>query len=159
MTLLEKRVADERKIAGKETEVEAYKGLRRGWCFSGSEFKEELKEGLLGTLDKVSRDSIVGEPRRMHDEYEAEHLLQQACEFVGLILDEKDLLRKNDLRKELVSWFLSKKTPVTQEWMARKLGMGSRANVSRAVQRIDQGMGAEIAKKKAGLNEMYRCVH
>jgi hypothetical protein len=48
---------------------------------------------------------------------------------------------------------------VTQEWMARKLEMGSRANVSRAVQRIDRSMGAEIAKKKAGLSEMYRCVH
>lgn len=156
---LEGRVAEERKSAKNQVEPEEYKGLRRGWCFGCNEFKDELKDGLMKPLSQVSRDSIVGEPRRMHDEYEAACLLKHAVGFVGLSLDEKEQLRKNDLRKELVSWFLSKKTSVTQEWMAQQLGMGSRANVSRAIQRIERTKDVEIEKKKIGLDKMYRCIH
>ncbi|NLE94026.1 MAG: HTH domain-containing protein [Chloroflexi bacterium] len=76
-----------------------------------------------------------------------------------LDLGEKNKLRKNDERKELVSWLLNRKTAVTQEWIAQQLGMGSRVNVSRAIQRIERSNDALMKQKKAGLEEMYICVH
>jgi hypothetical protein len=93
------------------------------------------------------------------DEYEASRLLQHAAEFVDLNLEERNVLRKNDERKELVSWLLSRKTAVTQAWIAQQLGMGNRVNVSRAIQRIERANDALMQKRKADLEEMYRCVH
>ncbi|NLE94025.1 MAG: hypothetical protein GX599_08510 [Chloroflexi bacterium] len=74
-------------------------------------------------------------------------------------LGKKDRLAKNDLRKALVSWLVIKKTAVTQEWVAAELGMGSRANVSRAVRRIEDEKDPGILERKEKLENMYRCVH
>jgi biotin operon repressor len=74
-------------------------------------------------------------------------------------LGEKNALRKSDERKEMVSWLLSRKTAVTQEWIAQQLGMGSRVNVSRAIQRIERSNDVLMKQKKAELEEMYICVH
>jgi len=86
-------------------------------------------------------------------------LLQRSCEEIGLDLGKKDRLAKNDLRKALVSWLVIKKTAVTQEWVAAELGMGSRANVSRAVRRIEDEKDPGILERKEKLENMYRCVH
>ena len=43
----------------------------------------------MESLGRLNRDSIVGEPRRLHDEYEASHLLEHAADFVGLNLSER----------------------------------------------------------------------
>jgi putative transposase len=153
---LEGRALEER---GAGHDDDKYKPLRRGWCFGAEEFKDDLKEGLVAHLNVLNRDSITGEPRRMHDEYEALVLLQRSCEEIGLDLGKKDRLAKNDLRKALVSWLVIKKTAVTQEWVAAELGMGSRANVSRAVRRIEDEKGPGILERKEKLENMYRCVH
>ena len=45
-------------------------------------------------------------------------------------------------------WLVIKKTAVTQEWVAAELGMGSRANVSRAVRRIEDEKDPGILERK-----------
>ena len=84
--------------------------MRRGWCLGRAEFKAELQEDLGPHIKKLSRDSITGEARRMHDEREAERLLIVAAALAGLDLGKKELLKKNDTRKEMVAWLLMKKT-------------------------------------------------
>ena len=76
-----------------------YSALRRGWFFGGSEYKSELKDDLCEHLGSLDRNSFVGEPRRMHDETEAERLLSIAVGIVGLDLAEKDSLKKMIPRK------------------------------------------------------------
>ena len=95
----------------------------------------------------------------MHDENEASDLLQQACRIAGLNLKEAGQLKKNDPRKEAVAWFLRKKTPMGLEWISARLEMGSRANVSRAVCRVEGAKAGAIKKWKTEFQKMYGCAH
>ena len=147
---LERRAIDE----GDEAE---YKALRRGWCLGSAEFKSELSDGLNEQLNSLKRDSTLGETRRMHDQFEAERILQEGAELVELKLSEKDVLKKNDPRKELIAWVLTKKTSVGQEWIAQQLGMGNRVNVSRAIRSIEKT--TDETERKMKLAEMFNCLH
>jgi REP element-mobilizing transposase RayT len=156
---LEGRAIEENEWTDTEDGADDYRALRRGWCFGSDVFKEALKEELMSHLDSIERDSVVGEPRRLHDKHEALDLLQTASKHIGLNPDDKDRLPKNNLNKELVAWLVAKKTAVTQEWIAAELGMGSRANVSRAIHHIERSEAAEIAGARIALEDLYRCVH
>ena len=130
-----------------EDEV-GYRALRRGWCLGSSEFKAELKEGICEQLSHLDRGSMVGEPRRMHDEAEAERLLLIAIGIAGLDLESRDSLSHNDRRKELIAWFLSRKTSVGQGWISKQLGMGDSSNVSRALKRVARTGDSEVEALK-----------
>ncbi len=136
--------------AGEDEEV-GYSALRRGWFLGGAEYKSELKEDVCAHLSHLDRGSFVGEPRRMHDEAEAKRLLSIAVGVVGMDLDEKDSLRKNDSKKEVIAWFLSKKTVVSQTWISSQLGMGVSTNVSDAIKKTEQTKRPEIRRWKEQL--------
>jgi len=136
-----------------------YRALRRGWCLGSSEFKADLKEGVCEQLSHLDRGSIVGEPRRMHDEAEAERLLLIATGITGLDLAEKDSLRHNDRRKEWVAWYLSKKTSVGQGWISKRLAMGDSSNVSRALKRVEWTEDSEVKAWKGQIAILHRCMH
>ena len=86
-----------------EVEEAAYRPLRRGWCLGSAEFKEELRGGLCEALERIERDSMVGEVRRLHDETEAERMLIHAAGHVELDLAGVDLLKKGEFRKGLIA--------------------------------------------------------
>jgi len=136
-----------------EVEDSAYCALRRGWCFGSAEFKEELRDGVCESVGRVERDSVVGEQRRMHDEAQAERLLIQVSGVAGLDLTGLDLLKKGDLRKGLVAWYLSKNTSVGQKWIAKRLEMGDSSNVGRLVRLIGRTKDPKIMKWKTRLTK------
>ena len=158
---LQLRGLDECTAGGKSDadKEEAYRQLRRGWYMGAAEFRDELQEKIDAQLSGLRRDSIVGEARRLHDEREAERLLFEAARIVGLDLDKKELFKKNDERKEVIAWFLRKKTVMGLDWIARQLGMGSRANVGRAVKSVESSEKVVVAQWVFQVEEMYRCVH
>jgi hypothetical protein len=158
LNYLKSRSVEERCLSEDQVERGEYKALRRGWVFGREAFKEELKEPLHEELKGLHRETVSGEPRRLHDEHEAAGLLRGACAVVGLRLSEKDRLRKNDLRKQTAAWFLFRKTPMGQDWLARQLGMGNRANVSRAVKEIEDAAGDPVVTWKRALNKMYKFI-
>ena len=45
------------------------------------------------------------------------------------------------------------------EWIAGRLEMGSRANVSRAIRKVEESTDLEIHGLKLKLEEMYGCAH
>ena len=144
----------------KEENDSDYGALRRGWCLGSVGFKEKLRDEVLDKqMGLVKRDSIVGEPRRMHDHSEAERLLNEAVGVLDLDLSKKDRLTRNDARKELVAWLLSRKTSVGQEWIAQKLGMGNRVNVSRAIRHVESAKEGMRQEGKRALEEMFKCLH
>ncbi len=156
---LEERAAEEGDPVDGAARAERYRHLRRGWCFGTDEFKTELRDELDASLEKLNRESMTGEPRRMHDESEAVRLLRLASAIVGLGLGEKERLKKKDPRKEVVAWFLRKKTPMGLEWIAGELEMGSRANVSRAFRNVEDTKDFTVRKWKRDLHKMYGCAH
>ena len=86
-------------------------------------------------------------------------MLFEAARIVGLDLGEKELLKKSDERKQVVAWFLRKKTAMGLDWIAGQLGMGSRANVSRAVESVERSRQAAVIQWVREIDRMYECVH
>ena len=86
-------------------------------------------------------------------------MLFEAASIAGLDLGEKELLKKSDERKQVVAWFLRKKTTMGLDWIADQLGMGSRANVGRAVQSVELSGKAAVRHRVREMEKMYRCVH
>jgi len=153
---LDECIADGKDGAGKE---EAYRQLRRGWYMGTTGFRDELQDRIDAQLSGLRRDSITGEARRLHDEREAERLLSEAASIVGLDLGGEELLKKSDERKQVVAWFLRKKTTMGLDWIAEQLGMGSRANVGRAVQSVELSKKAAVMHWVREMDKMYGCVH
>lgn len=132
----------------REVDESAHRALRRGWCLGSPEFKEGLRAGLCESLGSMDRSSVVGEQRRMHDEAEAERLLIHAAGVSEMDLTRLDQLKKGDLRKGVIAWFLSKNTSVGQKWIAKRLWMGDSSTVSRVVRQIERTKDSEIVKWK-----------
>lgn len=146
--------------AAGEVDRQEYRALRRGWCLGSQDYKKEMQQAAAGErLGRIDRDSIVGEVRRMHDEQAAEAVLIKAAEEAGLDLAEKELLKKNDQRKAMIAWLLAKKTTARQEWIAKRLGMGNRANVSQAIRRIEQSKEQSVETWKKMAEDICNFLH
>jgi REP element-mobilizing transposase RayT len=137
--------------SGVDVDEQEVGALRRGWCLGSPEYKKAMQTKAGERLARIERDSVVGEVRRMHDEQTAEEVLSHAAEKAGLDLAKKDLLRKNDERKAMIAWLLAKRTTVRQEWIAERLGMGSRANVSRAIHQVERSKEDSTVKWKGSV--------
>jgi hypothetical protein len=70
---------------------------------------------------------------QFHDEKAAEKLLKNILARLQITLEKVQRLRQNDPQKQAVAWCLRRKTIVDDAWICRRLEMGSRSNVSRAV--------------------------
>jgi putative transposase len=127
----------------------AEKQLHRGWFIGTERFREWLVQQLPGRSD-----NLRGEQRRAHDEYEAERLLSAALTALNMTEDELLALRYNRPEKQSVVWLLKSHTTVSGVWLADRLRMGSRANVSRALMAVSRGTEAN---HKALKKKMTQC--
>ena len=107
--------------------------LRRGWYLGGDEFRDKLMERANGLLSGRQRVSFSREGLQMHDEYVAEKLLKEVLARLATTLATVQRNRQNDPCKQAVAWYLKGRTVVGDAWICRRLEMGSRSNVSRAV--------------------------
>jgi len=63
-------------------------------------------------------------------------------------LAETRNLPQNHLDKHTLAWLVKRHTTATDEWIRKELEMGSRTNVSRALQRFDHSAGSDAEKIK-----------
>jgi hypothetical protein len=85
--------------------------------------------------------------------------LIDASALAGLDLEKTELLKRNDTRKEMAARLLTKKTSVTQDWIAERLSMGNRADVSLAIRQINRSDKRDVKEWKAKTGEMHGCRH
>lgn len=148
--LMQKRVLE---ISESETPWsvdEQWAKIRRGWCFGGDEFRDEMVEVLDGVMAGKRRDSFVGDEARKHDMLEARRLLQEAMALVGLRAEALAALKKSDPRKMAVAWFIRRNTAVRNEWISDQLHMGRVSKMSYFVKRVEDtqsGILSELKKK------------
>ena len=126
----------------------AEKQLNRGWFIGGDRFREWLAQQLPGTSD-----NLRGEQRRAHDEYEAERLLSAALTALKMTEEEFLTLRYNRPEKQAAVWLLKRHTAVSGVWLADRLRMGSRANVTRALMTISRGIDAKHKNLKVKMTQ------
>ena len=126
--------ADESEIEGQTLNST----LRRGWYWGSEAFREWLLE-KAGDRAESNPDFRISSLGRDHAEMSAEDLVVQGCCELGLD-PETELRRVNygDYRRMGIAWAIAKRTTVSQDWIAERLGMKSRQNVSQQVRRFDQ---------------------
>ncbi len=135
-SLLECRMSGE---AGEDTVGEwVEKQLKSGWFIGGEAFRNWLAKQL-----PESSDNLRGEQRRAHDEYEAECLLDAALKALNITEAALLQLRFNHPVKQAIVWLLKSNTTVTGVWLADRLRMGNRSNVSRALTAISRETDVE----------------
>lgn len=117
-------------------EVDArWEKIRRGWCFGGDSFADELLEILGGIVGKKGkRISYDGEAVREHDEREARRLLAAGLETLRLCPEDLAGMRKSAPEKQVLAWLIRRKTCVSNAWIAERLHMGLATNLARQIQ-------------------------
>jgi hypothetical protein len=131
-----------------EVEELAEKQMKRGWFIGGEDFRKWLAKQLPG-----KSDNLRGEQRTAHDECEAERLLGEA--LVALDMTEEEFLRRkfNSPEKQVTAWLLKRHTTVTAVWLAERLQMGVRSNVSRALTAVTRGADAKSMELKEKMTQ------
>lgn len=153
--LMQKLVAE---IAGSDSLHEAdeqWADIRRGWCFGGESFRQDMLDKLDDVIGgRGRRDSFSGEEVRLHDEADAERLVCKS--LVRLKLKETDLpiLPKGAEEKKAVIALLKKRTHVSNKWIVKRLYSGHPANIPRYTMDVKS---AEPGSHLQGLKEMLEC--
>jgi hypothetical protein len=91
----------------------------------------------------------MGEEIRMHDEREAEKLLQQGLSEFGIREDDLLTLKKGDDRKKVIAWCIRKRTGVRVEWITHRLKMGVSSNFSRYIREVEQSKEGRLWELKS----------
>jgi putative transposase len=100
--------------------------LRRGWKLGAADFVDRLTErlGRPGQCHELARE------RGETDEARAQRLVEDSLVQAGLNEDFLVNSRKGDPFKRDLARLLREETPMTRQWIARRLHMGSPSNVS-----------------------------
>jgi putative transposase len=122
---------------GRKGLEEEWDRFRRGWCLG----REGFRDRLIKILDKVmqgkQKETYRGDEVRAHDEAEAARILRAGLRTLGLKEQELDERAKGAQEKQVLAWWLRKKTVVSREWISQKLKMGDVSRVTQACRNVD----------------------
>jgi REP element-mobilizing transposase RayT len=147
---MQKRVLE---IAGSEVPRdtdERWAKIRRGWCFGGDGFRDQMVQALDGVMEGKRRDSFTGAEAGRHDVLAAERLVEKGLGTLKLCSADLAGLRKSDPRKMAVAWLTRRNTSVRNEWIAKRLQMGRASKLSFFVKQVedaDAGILFELKEK------------
>lgn len=116
-----------------EEQVATWRKLQRGWYLGSDGFGERLMDGAAGAVSGRKRSWYGSAGMRGHDVREAERLLRTGLQRLKMKAGDVSGLKKSDLRKQGLAWMIKSRSVVGDEWIAARLEMGHRSNVSRAV--------------------------
>jgi len=150
-----RRVMQKRVMEISESETpwnvdERWAKIRRGWCFGGDDFRDEMVEALDEVMAGKRRDSFIGAETRKHDVLEARRLLQEGMTQVGLRSEDLTALKKSDPRKMALAWLIRRNTVVRNEWISDQLHMGRASKMSYFVKQVEDaesGILLELREK------------
>ena len=120
------RCVEQRRAAEDERE---YKVVRRGWCLGDKQFRKELLAEMAGGVGAQH----YGEERRESQVERAERIVLGELRKAGWTEARLESSPKGHRVKVRLALRLRAETTVTYEWIARRVGMGSRSNVSNLV--------------------------
>jgi putative transposase len=148
---LEKLAKKCQEVNGKKELEEKWKPLRRGWYMGDEAYLGRLLELMEKNLEGRARESYLGDELRDHDEGQALKMLKRGLEVLGINETDLGSKAKGALEKQVLAWWLRKKTVVSRRWISEKLRMGDLSRVTNAVRKVDSGKGSEIRRWKIRL--------
>jgi hypothetical protein len=92
----------------------------------------------------------------LHDERDAELMVRQGMELLGLDEDQLRVLRKGADEKALLAWLVRRNSVVPNAWIAERLGMGRPDCLSRYPARIEKSQEPHLVALKEKLNQITR---
>lgn len=121
---------------------EEFKGIRRGWCLGGEDFRKEL----LAQVSERMGSEHYGVERVQGAEARAEEII--AAELKRQRCQEAELRerRKGDPLKLSLAVRLRAETTMTVGWIAERLSMGTRAHLNHLLHRQRKSAGLSIIK-------------
>ncbi len=149
---MEKRALEVRAKKLSDEQEEAWRNIRRGWYVGGESFRSRIEDLADGAMKGKQRGSYRSEGARLHDERAAAQRLEEACQRLGVPVEELAARRQNDPVKQAVAWWVKRGTVVSDAWICARLRMGNRVNVSRAVKACRDARDPE---RKKLLKKMY----
>ncbi len=117
------RVVEERR---QQENPEEYGRIRRGWCWGGEAFRQEL----MAQVEARRGASHYGEELRESATAMAERLVREELQRLGWTEAELAVRRKGDRAKLKLAVKLRAETAMTLRWIAARLQMGTGASVS-----------------------------
>jgi REP element-mobilizing transposase RayT len=108
-----------------EQEPEAWKRVRRGWCFGDEVFRRELLEAM-GTRMGAEH---YGEERRETAQAKAERILGEELKRLRWTEATLEQRRKGDAKKVGIARRLRSETTMTLGWIAERLRMGTKTHL------------------------------
>jgi putative transposase len=103
-----------------------WKPLRRGWCWGGKEFRQELLEQMR----EQTGPNHGGEERRESEEGWAEQMVTGELKRLRWTTAELAQRRKSDLQKLSLARRLRRETTMTLNWIAERLNMGTAGSLA-----------------------------
>jgi len=92
-----------------------------------------LAKWLEKAVAGKARQSHAGEARQAHDEAAAGALLARGLAVMELKENDLAGLVKGAKEKQVLAWWLRKRTVVSRAWVSRRLRMGDESRVTQAV--------------------------
>jgi hypothetical protein len=127
---------------------EKRKSLRRGWYIGDEAYLSRLLEFMGKNLEGRARESYLGDELRDHDEGQALRMLKRGLGVLGIKGSDLQAKAKGAVEKQVLAWWLRKKTVVSRRWISENLGMGDLSRVTNAVRKVDSGKESEIRRWK-----------
>ncbi len=146
---MKRRVLEIRHSKNPKEADEQWRKIRRGWAFGSEDFRVKIQDALDGVVSGKRRDSFMGEEVRIHDEKEAEKLLNFGLKICDITEADLPRLRKGDDRKKAIAWFIRKNTSVKIEWISGRLKMGTTSNFSRYIRMVEDSKEGILWKLKS----------
>ena len=140
-----------REVDGRRELEEKWKPLRRGWYMGDEGYLSRLLELMGKNLEGRARESYLGDELRDHDEGQALKMLKRGLGVLGIEECDLEAKAKGAVEKQVLAWWLRKKTVVSRRWISENLGMGDLSRVTNAVRKVDSGKESEIRRWKMQL--------
>jgi len=130
-----------------------WRRVRRGWYLGSGRFRRRLEDLLEKALAGKARPSHSGAGRRIHDEA-AGRLLGLGLKVVGLKEGDLAGMAKGAKEKQVLAWWLRKRTVVSRGWVSRGLAMGEESRVTQGVAAVRRTRGGEVLGWRGRLEQL-----
>jgi hypothetical protein len=142
---LAKRIRDKKELKSFD---EKWGLIRRGWYLGGEDFKVRLLDRVDKVRDGKEKETYYGDEVRPHDEAQAEKLLRVGLGVLELKEQDLKKMAKGVKEKQVLAWWLRKKTMVSRKWISQRLGMGDVSRITQAVSLLNRNEDISLVRLK-----------
>ena len=110
-------------------------------------------EKAAKVLQAGRKQTYSGGAKIEHGQGEARRLLGAGLAALGMEGLDLHQQPKGMAEKQVLAWWLSRRTTVRRRWVSEQLGMGDESRVTQAIRRVKQSAEPTLARLKRRIEE------